>query len=152
MSYQKERVICAFTAPKVKIGYMKKYGGSAHHRCPPQSNSGLVSFFSSFFQPVSFHEKTLNSLISWHKSGICLAAKASSVKPINEKTMSGLEDQFRTISDRHRFVNVHWGGTIDLLILRLHVALRRGETMSVIRATIIEGNPGAPCSGGIIDR
>jgi hypothetical protein len=24
LSYQKERVICAFAAPKVKIGYMKK--------------------------------------------------------------------------------------------------------------------------------
>ena len=49
----------------------------------------------------------------------------------NEKTMSGPEDQLRTISDRYRFVNVHWGSTIDLLIQRLHVTLR-GETMSVI--------------------
>ena len=46
-------------------GEMHKKGvKGTHQRCPPQSNSGLVNFFSSFFQPVSFHEKTLNSLTS----------------------------------------------------------------------------------------
>jgi hypothetical protein len=70
----------------------------------------------------------------------------------NEKMTSGPKDQLRTISDRHRFVDVHWGSTIDLLIQRLHVALRRRETKSVIRPIIIEESPGTPCSGGIIDR
>jgi hypothetical protein len=138
--------------PKGEDRVTKKDEGSAHHRCPPHSNSGLVSFFSSFFQPVSFHVNTLNSLTSWHKSGICLAAKASSVNPIMKKMMSRPKDQLRTIFDRHRFVNVHWGSTIDLLVQRLHVALRRGETRSVIRPTIVEENPSTPCSGGIIDR
>jgi hypothetical protein len=70
----------------------------------------------------------------------------------NEQIMSGPKCQLRTISDRYRFVDVHWRGTIDLLFQRLHVTLGRGETRSVIRPTITEWNPGAPCSGGIINR
>jgi len=48
------------------------------HLCPPHSNSSLVSFFSSFFQPRKVHEKTFKSLTSCPKSGKCLAANASS--------------------------------------------------------------------------
>lgn len=57
----------------------------------------------------------------------------------NEQIMSGPECQLRTISDRYRFVDVHWRGTIDLLFQRLHVTLGRGETRSVIRPTITSG-------------
>jgi hypothetical protein len=62
--------------------------------------------------------------------------------------MSGPKSQLRTISDGYRFVDVHWGSTIDLLVQRLHVTLGRGETRSVIWPTITEWSPGAPCSGG----
>ena len=54
----------------------------------------------------------------------------------NEQTLSGPKAQLRTISDRYRFVDVHWGSTIDLLVQRLHVTLGRGGTRSVIRPTI----------------
>jgi hypothetical protein len=84
----------------------------------------------------------------WHMFG----SKGVIYETDNEKVMGGPKDQLRTISDRHRFVDVHWRSTIDLLIQRFHVALRRGETRSVIRTTIIGENPGTPCSGRIIDR
>ena len=50
--------------------------------------------------------------------------------------MSGPKGQLRTVFDRYRFIDVHWGSTIDLLVQRLHVTLGRGETRSVIRPTI----------------
>jgi hypothetical protein len=56
----------------------------------------------------------------------------------NEQIVSGPKGQLRTISDRYRFVDVHWGSTIDLLVQRLHVTLGRRETRSVIRPTITE--------------
>lgn len=84
----------------------------------------------------------------WHVFG----SKGLICEADNEKMMGEPKDQLRTISDRDRFVDVHWGGTIDLLIQRLHVALRRRERRSVIRATIGKENPGTPCSDGIIDR
>ena len=84
----------------------------------------------------------------WHVFG----SKGLICETDNEKMIGGPKDQLRTISDRHRFVYVHWGSTIGLLIQRLHVALRRRERMSVIRANIAEENTGTPCSGEIIDR
>jgi len=48
------------------------------HLWPPHSNTGLVNFLSSFFQLFNRHEKTRKSFMSWPRSGICLAEKASS--------------------------------------------------------------------------
>lgn len=117
LNYQMEIVICAFVVPMVRMGYIKKGVGGTHQRCPPQSKSGLVSFFSSFFQPVSFHEKTLISLTSCPRSGMCLAAKASSVEAIMiMKRCKRTKVSVRTISDRHWFVDIHWRCTVNLLV------------------------------------
>lgn len=56
----------------------------------------------------------------------------------NEQIISGPKGQLRTIFDRYRFIDIHWGSTVDLLVQRLHVTLGRGETRSVIRLTITE--------------
>ena len=70
----------------------------------------------------------------WHMFG----SKGLICETDNEQIVSGPKGQLRTISDRYRFVDVHWGSTIDLLVQRLHVTLGRGETRSVIRPTITE--------------
>ncbi len=79
----------------------------------------------------------------WHMFG----GKGLICEADNEEIMSEPKGQLRTISDRYRFVDVHWGSTIDLLVQRLHVTLGRGETRSVIRPDNTSKNPGAPCSG-----
>src|ERR1700733_5237703 len=49
-----------------------------HHRWPPQSKSGLVSFFSNDFHLFSRHVYTLKSSTSCPRSGIFFCANASS--------------------------------------------------------------------------
>ena len=48
----------------------------------------------------------------WH----VLGGKGLIYETDNEKTMNGREYQLRTISNRHRFIDIHWRCTIDLLI------------------------------------
>jgi hypothetical protein len=64
----------------------------------------------------------------WHMFG----SKGLICETDNEPIMSGPKGQLRTISDRHRFVDVHWGSTIDTLVQRTHVTLGRGDTRTEV--------------------
>jgi len=62
--------------------------GTSHHRWPPHSNSGLVSFFSKDFHFFSRHVYTLKSSTSCPRSGIFFCANASSGRRARESVRS----------------------------------------------------------------
>lgn len=92
-------------------------GKETDHLWPPHSNSGLVNFFSSFFQLFKRQVKTWKSLMSWPRSGICFAAKASSSGWMIVSMLGvAVETWMLTIPYWYYFVYFHWRGTILLLI------------------------------------
>lgn len=92
-------------------------------------------FFSSFFQLDSFHVNTLKSLTSCPKSGICLAANASSGGVRRGDKGGG---RALTITDRDDVVDdFHGRAAVDFFVEDVHSIRVSGRAM-MSRALMLE--------------